>query len=162
MLAVSPFMTVLSTSPLSSKTLFVVHDLISISNSINSSHSFFWEFDMISFLPAPFFSSLVVDPLHHASKNGEHFYGETCIMLLRMGSTPVWRVSMEKLSTHTTSTSLVVPIRAYKRLNIFAILSIASFLLDLNIKPPRYMNTSQRGTSNQTNTWTTLMHSASM
>ena len=63
---------------------------------------------------------------------------------------------------HTTSTSLVVPIRAYKRLNIFAILSIASFLLELNIKPPRYMNTTQGGTSSQTNTWTTLMHSATM
>ena len=84
------------------------------------------------------------------------------IMLLRMGSIPVWRISMERISTHTTSTSLVVPIRAYKRLNIFAILSIASFLLILNINPPRYMNTSQRGTSSQTNTWTTLMHSATM
>ena len=81
-------------------------------------------------------------------------------MLLRMGSIPVWRICMEIISTRTTSTSLVVPIRAYKRLNIFAILSIASFLLDLNIKPPRYMNTSQRGTSSQTNTWT--MHSATM
>ena len=76
---------------------------------------------------------------------------KTCIMLLRMGSTPVWRTSMEIISTHTTSTSLVVPIRAYKRLNIFAILSIASFLLDLNIKPPRFMNTSRRGTSSLTN-----------
>ena len=63
---------------------------------------------------------------------------------------------------HTTSTSLVVPSRAYKRLNTFAILSIASFLLDLNIKPPRYMNTTQRGTSSQTNKWTILMHSATM
>ena len=44
--------------------------------------------------------------------------------------------------------------------NIFAILSIASFLLDLNINPPRYMNTSQRGTSSQTNTWKTIIHSA--
>ena len=83
-------------------------------------------------------------------------------MLQRMGSTPLWRISMEIISTHTASTSLVVPIRAYKRFNIFAILSIASFLFDLNIKPPRYMNTSQRGTSSQTNTWTTLMHSAPM
>ena len=33
------------------------------------------------------------------------------------------------VSTHTTSTSLVVPIRAYKRLNIFAILSIGSFFV---------------------------------
>ena len=82
-------------------------------------------------------------------------------MLVRMGSTPVWRISMGIISTPTTPTSLVVPIRAYKRLKSFAILSIASFLLDLNIKPPRYMNTSQRGTSSQTNTWTTLMHSGS-
>ena len=85
------------------------------------------------------------DSLHHAGKNG---------------SIPVWRISMEIISTHTTSTSLVVPIRVHKRLNIFAILSIISFLLDLNIKTPRYMNTSQRGTSSQTITWTTLMHSA--
>ena len=83
-------------------------------------------------------------------------------MLLRMWSTPMWRISMEIISAHTTSTSLVVPIRAYKRLNIFAILSIASFLLDQNIKPPRYMNTSQRGTSSQTSTWTTLIHPATM
>ena len=46
---------------------------------------------------------------------------------------------MEIISTHTTSTSLVVPIRAY-----------------LNIKPPRYMNNLQRSTSSQTNTCTTL------
>ena len=66
-------------------------------------------------------------------------------MLLRMESIPVWRISMEIISTHTTSTCLVVPIRAYKRLNIFAILSIASLLLDQNINPPKY-----------------IMHSASM
>ena len=48
---------------------------------------------------------------------------------------------MEIISTYTTSTSLVVPIRACMKLNIFAILSIASFLLDLNINLPRYMNT---------------------
>ena len=87
---------------------------------------------------------------------------KTCIVLLRMGSISVWRISMEIISTHTTSTSLSVPTRAYKRLNIFAILSITSLLFDLNIKPPRYMNTSQRGTPSQTNTWTTLMHSATM
>ena len=60
MLAVSPFITVLGTSPLSIKTLFVVHDLISISNSKQSSHYFFGELDLIIFLPAPFFSSLMV------------------------------------------------------------------------------------------------------
>ena len=49
----------------------------------------------------------------------------TCIMLLTMRRTPVWTISMEIISTHTTSTSLVVPSRACKRLNIFAILSIA-------------------------------------
>ena len=93
--------------------------------------------------------------LNHMTASWPHIWA-------RMGSIPVWRISMEIISTHTTSTSLVVPIRAYKRLNIFAILSFARFLLDLNIKPPRYMNTSQRGTSIQTNTWTTLMHSAAM
>ena len=81
--------------------------------------------------------------------------GETCIMRLRMGSIPVWRISMGIILTHTTLTSLVVPIRAYVKLNIYTILSIAPFSLDLNIKPPRYMNTSQGGTLNQTNTWTT-------
>ena len=94
------------------------------------------------------------DSLHHAGKNGEHSYGEILYNADKNGSIPVWRISMEIISTHTTSTSLVVPIRAYKRLNIFAILSVASFLLDLNTKPPRCMNTSQRGTSSQTNTWT--------
>ena len=47
MLDVSPFMTVLGTSPLRSKTLFAVHDLISISNSEQSSHNFFGELDLI-------------------------------------------------------------------------------------------------------------------
>ena len=60
MLTVSPFMTVLGTSPLCSKTFFVVHDPISTSNSKQSFHSFFGELDMIIFLPAPFFSSLMV------------------------------------------------------------------------------------------------------
>ena len=60
MLAVSPFMTVLGTSPSSSKTLFAVHDHISISNPKQSSHSFIGELDLIIFLPAPFFSSLIV------------------------------------------------------------------------------------------------------
>ena len=102
------------------------------------------------------------DPLHHGGKNGSISMGRICIMLLRMGSTPVWRFSIEIISTHTTSTSLVVPIKVYKRLNIFAILSIASFQLDLNIKPPRYIKSSQRSTSSQTNTWTILMRSATM
>ena len=105
---------------------------------------------------------MIKDSLYHAGKNGSIPLEKTCIILLRMGSIPVWRISMEIIPTHTTSTSLVVPIRAYKRLNIFAILSIPSFLLDLNIKPPRYKNTSQRGTSRQTNTCATLMHSATM
>ena len=60
MLTVSPFMTVLGTSPLLSNILLAVHDLISICNSMQSSHSFFGELALISFLPAPFFSSLVV------------------------------------------------------------------------------------------------------
>ena len=70
MLAVSPFITVLGTSPLSLKTLFVVHDLISISNSNQSSHNFFGELDLIIFLPAPFFSSLMV--LSAAFCHGEY------------------------------------------------------------------------------------------
>ena len=70
MLAVSPFITVLGTSPLSSKTLCVVHDLISISNSKQSSHNFFGELDLIIFLPAPFFSSLMV--LSAAFCHGEY------------------------------------------------------------------------------------------
>ena len=69
---------------------------------------------------------------------------KTCIMLLRMGRIVVcgefpYRLSMEIISTQPTSTSLVVPIRAYKRLNIITILSIAFILLDLNINPPRYI-----------------------
>ena len=86
---------------------------------------------------------------------------KTCIMLLRMGSIPVERISMVTISTHITSTSLVVPIRAYKRLNIYAILSIASFLLDLNISIVVWrflLETAQRGTSSQTKTCTTLKH----
>ena len=85
------------------------------------------------------------DSLHHAGKTGSIAIEKTCIMLLRMGSIPVWRISMEIISTDITSTSLVVPIRAY-----------------LSIKLPRYMSTSQKGTSSQTNTWnyvkTTLNH----
>ena len=61
MLAVSSFMTVLGfTSPLSSNTLFAVHDLNSISNSMQSSHSLLRELALIIFLPTPFFSSLIV------------------------------------------------------------------------------------------------------
>ena len=69
-------------------------------------------------------NEMTKDSSHHAAKNGEH----SCVENF-----------MEIILTHTTSTSLVVPTRAYKRLNIFAILSLASFLLDLNINPPRYM-----------------------
>ena len=67
-------MTVLGTSPVSSKTVFVVHDLISISNSMESSHSFFGQLDLIIFLPAPFFSSLIV--VSAAFCHGE--YGSVC------------------------------------------------------------------------------------
>ena len=67
------------------------------------------------------------------------------MMLVEMGSIPVWRISMEMISTHTTSTSIVVPIRAY-----------------LKIKSPNYVNTAQRGTSSHTSTWKALMHSATM
>ena len=49
--------------------------------------------------------------------------------------------SMEMISIHTTSTSIVVPVRAY-----------------LNIKSPNYVNTSQRGTSSCTSIWKALMH----
>ena len=75
MLAVSPFMTVLGTSPLSSKTLFTVHDLISISNSMQSSYSFFGELALIIFLPVLFFSSLIVPSA--AFCHGE--YGSVCL-----------------------------------------------------------------------------------
>ena len=54
------FITVLGTSPLSSKTLFAVYDLISISNSRQSSHNFFGELDLTIFLQGLFFSSLMV------------------------------------------------------------------------------------------------------
>ena len=90
------------------------------------------------------------DSSYHAGKKGGFPMGRTCIILLRMESFPVWRISMEILSSHSTSTSLVVLIRAYKRLNIFAILSIASFLLDLNIKHQRYMNPLHASTSSLT------------
>ena len=76
MLAVSPFITVLGISPLSSKTLFVVHDLISIYNSKQSPHNFFGKLDLIIFLPAPFFSSLMV--LSAAFCHGE--YSLVCFM----------------------------------------------------------------------------------
>ena len=46
--------------------------------------------------------------LQHAEKNGEHFFKATCIMVMRMGSTYVWRISVEIISTHTTSTSIVI------------------------------------------------------
>ena len=82
---------------------------------------------------------MVENSLYDAGKNGSIPMEKTCIMLVRMGSIPVWRTSMEIISTYTPSTSLVVPIRAYKRLKIFAILSIASFLLDPNINPLRYI-----------------------
>ena len=75
MLAVSPFVTVLGTSPMSSETLFAVHDLISISNSMQSSHSFFGELALIIFLPALFFSSLIVPS--GAFCHGE--YGSVCL-----------------------------------------------------------------------------------
>ena len=75
MLAVSPFMTVLGTSPLSSKTLFAVHDLVSISNSMQSSHSFLGELALIIFLPTLFFSSLMVPSA--AFYHGE--YGSACL-----------------------------------------------------------------------------------
>ena len=65
------------------------------------------------------------DSLDHAGRNGDHSYGENLPNTCKNGSIPVWRISMDITSTHTTSTSLVVPIRACKRLNIFAILSIA-------------------------------------
>ena len=74
MLAVSPFMNVLGTSPLSSKILFAVHDHISISNSMQSSYSFLGELDLIIFLPEPFVSSLIAPST--AFCNGE--YGSVC------------------------------------------------------------------------------------
>ena len=67
-------MTVLGTSPFSSKTLFAVLDLISISNFMQSSHTFFGELDLIIFLPALFFSFLIVPSA--AFCHGE--YGSVC------------------------------------------------------------------------------------
>ena len=55
------------------------------------------------------------DSLHHAGKNGSIPMVKTCMMVLRMGSFPMWRISMEIISTNMASTSLVVHIRAYKR-----------------------------------------------
>ena len=102
------------------------------------------------------------DSLHHAGKNGEHFYGENLHNAGKNGEhSCVENFHGDNLNPHNINKPFV-PIRAYKRLNILATLSIASFLLDLNIKSPRYMNTSQKGTSSQTNTWTTLMHPATM
>ena len=107
------------------------------------------------------------DPMQHVGKNGEYFYGENwhnitkniensdCnsnlvtkdLMhhLVEMGSIPVWRIFMEMIFTHTTSTSIVVPTRAY-----------------LTIKSPNYVNTSQRGTPSHTSSWKALMHLATM
>ena len=98
--------------------------------------------------------------MQHVGKNGEPFYAENWhnitmngenfdsnsnlvtkdLMLVEMGSIPVWRISMEMISTHTISTSIVVPIRAY-----------------LNIKSPGYVSTSQRGTPSHTSTWKALI-----
>ena len=95
MLAVSPFITILGTSPLSSKTLFAVHDLISISNS-KSSHTFFGELHLIIFLPAPFFSSLMV--LSAAFYNGE--YGSVCF---------TWQSACLALCLNTPITGSLIP-----------------------------------------------------
>ena len=59
-LAVSLFMTVLGTSPLSSKTAFAVYDHVSISNSKQSSHGFSGKLALIIFLPELFSSSPLV------------------------------------------------------------------------------------------------------
>ena len=59
---------------------------------------------------------------------------------------------MEIISIHTTSTSLVVPIRAYNRLTIFAILGIASFFVGPEHQASKIYEYSQRGMSSQTNT----------
>ena len=88
--------------------------------------------------------------LLHADKNGEHYVKRSCIMVIRMGNTSVWRIYMEIISTHTTSRSLGVVIRAHERLNILAFLSFASVLLDLNINPPQTMNPLQENTSSIT------------
>ena len=97
-------------------------------------------------------TEMTKDSLHHTGKNGRIPMKKTCITLLQTGRTPVQRICMEIISTHTTSRSLVVPI-------------IATFLLDVNVSIPVWrfpMETAQRCTSSQTNTCTTLMHSATM
>ena len=74
----------------------------------------------------------------------------TCIMVMRIGSTSMWRFSMEIIATLRTPTSLVVVIRAHERINIFAFVSFASGLWDLNIICPRSMNLLQGNTSSIT------------
>ena len=99
------------------------------------------------------------DSLHHAGKNGEHSYGENLHNAGKNGEySCVENFHGDNLNPHAQ----LYPSEPTRDSNIFGILSIASFLLDLNIKPPRYMNTSQRGPSGQTNTRTSLMHSATM
>ena len=68
--------------------------------------------------------------LLHADKNGSISVKRSCIMVMRMGSTSVERISMEIISIITSSTSLVVVIRTHKRFRIFAFLRFASVLLD--------------------------------
>ena len=66
-------------------------------------------------LKSPFTANTTKDFLLHADKNGEHSVNRTCILVMRMGCTYVWRIPVEIISTHTTSTSLAVLIRAHKR-----------------------------------------------
>ena len=84
--------------------------------------------------------------LLHPDKNGKHVCEENLHNGNEMGSTSVGRICIEIISIPTSSASLVVVIRAHKRLNIFAFLSSASVLLDLNINPPRSMNPLQENT----------------
>ena len=65
------------------------------------------------------------DSLHHVTKNWEH----SCVE----------NFHGENLNQHNINKLSCILIRAYKRFNIFTILSIPSFLLDLNINPPRYI-----------------------
>ena len=65
------------------------------------------------------------DSLHHVTKNGEH----SCVEIFHG----------ENLNPHNINKLSCILIRAYKRFNIFTILSIPSFLLDLNINPLRYI-----------------------
>ena len=88
-------------------------------------------------------TEMTKDSLHPAAKNGEHSCAEN--------------FCGDNLNPHNIN-KLCCTHQSLQETQHLCHPEIVSFFLDLRIKPPRYMNTSQRGTSSQTNTWTTLMH----